>query len=364
MYTEISKIIEAGLQKDNKKVIIYSKLLADKFESDGETKLATKIRLILKNDSIERSAIKEQFLNLPVDNETRLSIADIITSEKNKTRLILSDSVKEASYDFIQIVKFKEKLQDAGVEMNSSLLLYGPPGCGKTSLAMHIAKEIDLPIILARLDSMISSLLGNTSKNLRKLFEFANEKPCILFLDEFDAIAKNRKDQNEQGELKRVINSLLQNIDDFLANGNILIAATNHEELLDDAIWRRFEKIISLDKPSDIEIKALVNDLLIKTKNEISETEIDKTTAMFRNLSYSEIKKIINSSITKSIIKGKNGIEYIDLVISLFQYKHANDFTEDALIKFLNDNTISQKDISSYLNISIRQVRNNLSLIK
>ena len=132
---------------------------------------------------------------------------------------------------------------------------------------------------------MISSLLGNTSKNIRKLFEFADNKPCILFLDEFDAIAKNRKDQNEQGELKRVINSLLQNIDDFLANGNILIAATNHQELLDDAIWRRFEKVIFIDRPGLAEKKGLINSLISKFANSLTKSDVEKMALRLDNLS-------------------------------------------------------------------------------
>ena len=280
--------------------------------------------------------------------------------EINSNDLVFNISVREAVNDFVEMITHKEVLADAGFNMSCSLLLYGPPGCGKTSLAQSIAKQLDLPILIARLDSMISSLLGNTSKNLRKLFEYANTKPCILFLDEFDAIAKNRKDQNEQGELKRVINSLLQNIDEYLEAGNILIAATNHEELLDDAIWRRFEKIISVDKPGSNEAISLITSVIEKSKNELSTSEIEKIAAICEGLSYSEIKKIITSSITKSIIKDKEHLQYIDVIYGYYQYAHFNDYSEEALVKYLSENGISQKDISEFFNISVRQVRNKL----
>lgn len=361
MYTEISKIIEGGLSKDISKVESYASLLADKLEIGGDLKLAKKIRSILNKGYNGKSAIKEHFLNLPVDNETRLSIADIVEPETNTSELILASSVQSAINEFIEIIEHKDKLEAVGLDINTSLLLYGPPGCGKTSLAKYIAKMLDLPIIVARLDSMISSLLGNTSKNLRKLFEFANNKPCILFLDEFDAIAKDRKDQNEQGELKRVINSLLQNIDDFLANGNILIAATNHEELLDDAIWRRFEKVIFIGKPESSEIKSLIYRLIEKKENDLSDVEIEKAIKLLSDLSYSEIKKTVNNSITKSVIKDKKTLQYVDIIFSFFQYTHSNDYTESDIVKFMNDNAISQKDISQFLNISLRQVKNNLA---
>ena len=133
---------------------------------------------------------------------------------------------------------------------NMSLLLYGPPGCGKTSIAYYLAHRLGLPLVTARLDALISSLLGNTAKNLRRVFDFANRQPCVLFLDEFDAIAKARDDQHELGELKRVVNSLLQNMDTYCQHG-VLIAATNHQELLDDAIWRRFQTVIEVPKPAN-----------------------------------------------------------------------------------------------------------------
>ncbi len=364
MYTEIAKIIEGGLQKDVSKVVSYAQLLANKMEATGEGKLASKIRRILEGDKAYKAVITEHFLSVPVDNESRLSIANILIPEDPCGEIVLSHSVSEAIDDFVKMIKHKDVLANVGLSINSSLLLYGPPGCGKTSIAHQIAKNLEMPIMVARLDSMISSLLGNTSKNLRKLFEYANSKPCVLFLDEFDAIAKNRKDQNEQGELKRVINSLLQNIDDYLAGGNILLAATNHDELLDDAIWRRFEKIIFVDKPGEVEIHKLVTDILAKVKNDISEANLMKIVGLFGGLSYSEIKKIVNGAITKSIIKDKAELQYVDIINGFFQYTHFNDYSEDALIKFMNENAVTQKEISNFFSISLRQVRNNLNVNK
>ena len=116
-------------------------------------------------------------------------------------------------------------------------------------------------MVTARLDGLVSSLLGSTAKNIRKVFDYASKRECILFLDEFDVIAKLRDDKNELGELKRVVNSLLQNIDGF-NNDSILIAATNHHELLDPAIWRRFSTIAALEKPLWDEIVRYLNTLL------------------------------------------------------------------------------------------------------
>lgn len=140
-------------------------------------------------------------------------------------------------------------------------MLYGPPGCGKTTVAQLISSITNLPLVTARLDGLVSSLLGSTAKNIRKVFDYASKRECILFLDEFDVIAKLRDDKNELGELKRVVNSLIQNIDEF-SEDSILIAATNHHKLLDPAIWRRFNTILALEKPQLEEVNLLLLSLL------------------------------------------------------------------------------------------------------
>ena len=130
-----------------------------------------------------------------------------------------------------------------------ALLLSGPPGTGKTLLAGHIAAELNLPLYAVRLDSVISSLLGDTAKNIRSIFDYVSVHPGILFIDEMDAVAKLRSDQHELGELKRVVNTLIQGLDS-LDERSIVIGATNHSELLDPAIWRRFPYKIELDYPN------------------------------------------------------------------------------------------------------------------
>ena len=362
MYTEIAKIIEGGLSKDSKKVYSYSNQLVKKLKDDGEVKYAERLLKILSKGSSGTPVYKDELFNTPVDTETRFSIADIIIPEKNKlNNLILSKSINDSIDNFIEMVNNKPKLDALGLEVNLSLLLYGPPGCGKTSIAKMIANRLDLPIIIARFDSLISSLLGNTSKNIRRLFDYANSKPCILFLDEFDAIAKDRKDQQELGELKRIINSLLQNIDQFL-EGNILIAATNHHELLDDAVWRRFEEVTEVNKPSSNEVIELIGLLINKIDTELKDDakKISQLAEQFTGLSNSEVKKIINNAISKSIIKDKSSVTFIDFLVEILRYKNKNNISQELIIKFLNDNGVSQNSISTHLDVSVRQVRNHL----
>lgn len=127
-------------------------------------------------------------------------------------------------------------------------LIYGPPGTGKTRLALWIAAQLDLPVVSARIDGLVSSFLGTTARNIGNLFAFANRYRCLLLLDEFDAVAKLRDDPQEVGEIKRVVNALLQNLD-MRHDVGITVGITNHQRLLDPAVWRRFEVQLEMPRP-------------------------------------------------------------------------------------------------------------------
>src|SRR5690606_11568106 len=129
-----------------------------------------------------------------------------------------------------------------------SCLIYGPPGAGKTRLAYWIAKRTGLPIVSARIDGLVSSFLGTTARNIAALFTFANRYQAILLLDEFDAVAKVRDDPHEVGDIKRVVNTRLQNLD-MRENVGVTIGITNHSALLDPAVWRRFDVQLEVPRP-------------------------------------------------------------------------------------------------------------------
>lgn len=248
---EVFRIVNGALRLDIDRVRNYTSFLADKLESEGDQASARRLRKMLaENDHQLRPAGSSFASALPVDADSRFPLVERVNpAELDESPVVLSQDQWDLVHEFLSISKSYALLDAQGVSGSMSLLMYGPPGTGKSRLARFIAQDLGLELFVARLDGLISSFLGSTSKNIRALFDFAARTPCVLFLDEFDAIAKLRGDTQELGELKRVVNSFIQNLD-ALGSGSIVLAATNHEGLLDSAVWRRFGYRLELGYPA------------------------------------------------------------------------------------------------------------------
>jgi SpoVK/Ycf46/Vps4 family AAA+-type ATPase len=183
------------------------------------------------------------------------AVADLVYEVVPRRRLAdlqLSDQVAAAAQELVEEHHRSELLRSHGIEPRNRVLLEGPPGNGKTSLAEAIAAETMLPFYVVRYEGVVSSFLGETAGRLDHVFEFARTRRCVLFFDEFDTIAKERADTHETGEIKRVVSTLLLQID-RLPSHVIVVCATNHGELLDRAAWRRFQLRLLLNTPSRVQ---------------------------------------------------------------------------------------------------------------
>ncbi len=179
------------------------------------------------------------------------------TPRRRLADLVLSDINRRACTELIEEQHRASVLRAHSLEPRHRVLLVGPPGNGKTSLAEAIAEALAVPFFIVRYDALIGSFLGETASRLRRVFDYARTTPCVLFFDEFDAVGKERGDRHETGEIKRVVSSLLMQVDD-LPSYTVVVAATNHAELLDRAAWRRFQVRLALDAPSRRDLTAYI----------------------------------------------------------------------------------------------------------
>lgn len=229
---------------------------------------------------------------LPHDKETGAPLATVrFFGAEAREAPVLEPQLSAAIRDLLREWQQADQLARVGVMPHTRCLIYGDPGVGKTKLAHYISAQMGLPCVEARLDGLVSSFLGTTARNIGALFDFANRYQCVLFLDEFDAIAKARDDAQEIGEIKRVVNSLLQAID-RRGDGGFTLAATNHEHLLDSAVWRRFDAKIHIQRPNRETRSALLDHFSQPLR--LQKTENDFFTWATERMSGADIEIIIS----------------------------------------------------------------------
>ena len=287
----------------------------------------------------------------PRDKDSLLELYEIVYSETTLDEVILPGNQKTIIQQFVDEQNNAANLKKHNIPAANRLLLCGPPGCGKTMTAYAIGDALNLPIAYVRLDGLVSSYLGQTSTNLRKVFDSVKNQRIILFLDEFDAIAKKRDDTNELGELKRVVTTLLQNFDNLPSNV-ILIAATNHEHLLDPAIWRRFNFTITLDLPALEQRKALIQNGL--SKYDINaKIDIGAIAKVTEGMSGALIEELMLAAAKRFLIEGT--LKTADVTAILIQQKTKySDNNEESMkvICEMLDRGLSLRAAASALGIS------------
>lgn len=296
-YADIIALIEASLEANYSDVRNASNRIAQTVsQQDFEAAKQIKSMIRRKGVPLRSSGYME---SLPVDPKSRMPLLE--EHQWPIIPLFLNQSAKEIFDTYITDVVNLDRLISSGLGGRMNMLLSGPPGTGKTLIAGHLAAQLNRPLYVVRLDSVISSLLGDTAKNLRQIFDFVPTKNGVLFLDEVDAVAKLRDDTHEVGELKRVVNTLIQGLDS-LDDHTIVIAATNHSGLLDPAIWRRFPYKIKFELPDENIRNNLWDHFLFQDKGEEAATKL--LAELSNGLSGADIESISIAARRKAVLSG------------------------------------------------------------
>ncbi len=279
----LKRIFRAIASSDTEAIDKLTYLVIEEERSKGHTLLADQLENIKKKSQKEKPATTSKVASkahkldtvtpavsdnlqslseLPTSKRFNLPLVTLIPREKLRHHMVLPEVVEKRFQRIEREYAARDRLAHHGLRYRQKILLYGLPGCGKTLGAERLAWNTGLPLIKVRFDAMVSSFLGETASNLRLVFEDAAKNPCLLFLDECDSIAKSREDSQEVGEIKRVVNSFLQILDEYEPSSGLLVAATNLNKSLDTALWRRFDDLIEVPKPGEKELEFILKDTL------------------------------------------------------------------------------------------------------
>ena len=237
----------------------------------GHKKLADQLEAILKqprsrsNGHPPTNVAERSLQELPTSRRHGESLATLLKAETLEHHMVLPAATEERFARIESEYAARERLGVYGLRPRKTILLYGPPGCGKSLGAKRIAWNTGLPLMKVRFDSLISSYFGESAANLRTLFMAAKERPCVLLLDECDFIARSRVNSNDIGEASRIVNSLLQLMEEYDAPG-LLVATTNIESSLDSALFRRFDEVFLVPLPGPEEVEKLLRMTLSAVK--------------------------------------------------------------------------------------------------
>jgi SpoVK/Ycf46/Vps4 family AAA+-type ATPase len=251
-------------------------------------------------------------LPLPRDSDKGFPLFEIKEYYFEIEDLILNDELMSRLKYLLEEVKSSEILAKYGLKPKQKILFCGPPGTGKTLSAKVISSILGYPLVYINFDSIVSSYLGETATNLRKVFDFISQGEWIVLFDEFDIIGKKRDDPYEHGEIKRVVNNFMQMMDNYEGN-SLLIAATNHQYLLDSAIWRRFDDILYFDMPDEIRRTHIFNKYLrvLKRDDDLNLMQLAKQTDCF---SPADIAQTCEDALRRIIIDNRQDISHEDLI--------------------------------------------------
>ena len=307
----LKQLFRAYRESDRESFMDVARSIADEERKKHHPSLANELLRILNNGVVAATpSLRGTFQPPPRDHEKRAPLLEIRHPDRFFRDLILHVGAKEILLKAMREFRQWDILEANGLRPSHKLLFCGPPGCGKTATAEVIATELGLPLVYIRFDSVVSSLLGETASNLRKVFEYIHEETWVVLFDEFDAIGRSRDDATEHGEIKRVVNAFLQMLDNFHGR-SLLIAATNFEQALDPALWRRFDEVVRFERPTVGQIEELMKKRLIPVMN--SKISTKRYGAQLEGSTFADVERIATDVLKSCALDGKTQLQAEDI---------------------------------------------------
>lgn len=315
----LKALVRSHIKGDDSHFIAVAMQLAAHEAKQGHGKLAQDLRTLIDSAQSRRNQLPSAQpvpIGLP-----RGELSNLLSVGRADTRLsemVLDDGTQQRLTRIISEQRNFEKIRAHGLSPRRKLLLVGPPGTGKTMTASALARELNIPLYVVRLDSLITKFMGETAAKLRQVFDAIRDIRGIYFFDEFDAIGSQRGLANDVGEIRRVLNSFLQMIEQDQSN-SLIIAATNHPEILDYALFRRFDDVIEYGLPNKEQIQVALKSRLSNFSKSINAWDQLAKTA--EGLSYAELAKAADDAIKDAIIEDRALVETKDVARHLVERK-------------------------------------------
>lgn len=326
-FAYIKDIAKYGLENDQEKLLTVLNELIEHSKKSKKINFALQLQSILKDtisqqqsNGLTKVGSETHFQRIE-DREVSELILEKLTSDYTFENLVCDSKVKAQLTYFIKEHQTLDVLRKYDLPIANKVLLYGPSGCGKTLASYVLAGELQKMMVVVNLGAIVSAKLGETSKNLAKVFRKAASEECIIFIDEFDSLGKVRDYNQDHGEMKRVVNTILQ-LFDYLPQNSLVIAATNQKEMVDDALLRRFDLSVKFDLPTIKQVRELITLTLKNGKFTLdSKTKAEEVIKLSKGLSYYSIQKTLVTAIKRSIFNNTDKSKTISNKISTAVWK-------------------------------------------
>lgn len=306
----LTELLEAHLSGDQERFRKLALQLAAAESKAGHTRIAEEIRAVLAKVP-ETRAMPSPVVDLARPRGEMADVLDGGYSDAHLRDIVLSTETRARLERVLLETRSRAKLESFNVAPSRRLLFHGPPGCGKTFCASVVAGELGLPLMTVRVDGLFSRFLGATANHLRAIFAEMPRRPGVYLFDEFDALAKARTDGQDVGEARRILTAFLQLVDADKSH-SLLIAATNHVESLDKAVFRRFDLRLDFEMPTDQQVAELIE--LRLAAMEIDPATVHRVVALADGLSFADVARACDEAIRIMVLDDRRALRESDLV--------------------------------------------------